>query len=394
MTIEPLPNPLDLIEAWEDVAPALRDVEIRAAIALAALDRDRAWSEVGCSSIGHFGERYGIAAERARVLAGAGRALLELPHLEARLRGGHLSLEAAAVVGSVVCRPELLEEDDDWVEWAERVPLKVLRRQVRRREEEARTGGAPVVPVQVFVREDARDDFARAREIASAKAARALTEGETFETVVDHYLDTFDPDRVPAGTRRVPDTAMVNGRYVPMAVRRELDARQGHRCAVPYCDHTIFLEKAHIVAHARGGDREADNLLLLCSWHHEELDAGWISMTGTATKPVFLDPQGRDLARRFTLGFHAPSGSASRAPPEPSAVDPFDRPCQGPASEDVGPRVRPSEDRASADRPTENRVSENQVSEDRASPDSTAADARDSRALKERGADPPEPRPT
>lgn len=369
MTIEPLPNPLDLIEAWEDVAPARRDLEIRAAIALAALDRDRAWSEVGCSSIGHFGERYGIAAERARVLAGAGRALLELPHLEARLRGGHLSLEAAAVVGSVVCRPELLEEDDDWVEWAERVPLKVLRRQVRRREEEARTGGAPVVPVQVFVREDARDDFARAREIASAKAARALTEGETFETVVDHYLDTFDPDRVPAGTRRVPDTAMVNGRYVPMAVRRELDARQGHRCAVPYCDHTIFLEKAHIVAHARGGDREADNLLLLCSWHHEELDAGWISMTGTATKPVFLDPQGRDLAKRFTVGFHGSRGAERRAPPDPSAAvpsaavpstavpstavpsvgSPIDRP-----SEDLPPsQAAPENDEAESDRSTE-----------------------------------------
>lgn len=334
MTTKPFPNPLDLIEAWEDVAPALRGVELRAALALAAIDRDRAWSEVGCSSIGHFGERYGIAAERARVLAGAGRAVLELPHLEARLRGGHLSLEAAAVVGSVVSRPELLEEGDDWVEWAERVPLKVLRRQVRRREEEARTGGAPVVPVQVFVREDARDDFARAREIASAKAARALTEGETFETVVDHYLDTFDPDRVAAGTRRVPDTAMVNGRYVPMAVRREVDARQGHRCAVPYCDNTIFLEKAHIVAHARGGDREADNLLLLCSWHHDELDAGWISMTGTATKPVFLDPQGRDLARRFTVGFHGSRGAERRAPPDPSAAEPSA----------ASPLVRPSED--------------------------------------------------
>jgi hypothetical protein len=119
--------------------------------------------------------------------------------------------------------------------------------------------------VSVFVKPQARDDFDRARQIASRKAARALTQGETFEVVVDHYLDTFDEDRVKAGARRCPPTAMVDGRYVPMAVRREIYDRQGRSCAVGYCGNTLFLERAHLWAHASGGDREADNLVLLCS---------------------------------------------------------------------------------------------------------------------------------
>ncbi len=58
------------------------------------------------------------------------------------------------------------------------------------------------------------------------------------------------------------------------------------------------LEKAHIVAHASGGHREADNLILLCSEHHVFFDCGVIRLEGTASSPVFLDREGRNLAER------------------------------------------------------------------------------------------------
>ena len=104
------------------------------------------------------------------------------------------------------------------------------------------------------------------------------------------------------GERRCPPTSLVDGRYVPMAVRREIFERQGHECAVPFCSNTMFLEMAHLWAHASGGDREADNLVLLCSLHHFFLDSGTIRLVGTAASPRFFDRRGEDLAKRYDPG--------------------------------------------------------------------------------------------
>ena len=138
--------------------------------------------------------------------------------------------------------------------------------------------------------------------MASRKAGRASVAGETLGVVADHYLDTFDEERVTPGERRCPPTALVNGRYVPRAVRREIYERQGQQCAVPLCEHFLFLEKAHLVAHASGGDREADNLVLLCSLHHSFLDSGVFHIVGTAATPRFIDAKGRDFATRYDPG--------------------------------------------------------------------------------------------
>ena len=229
-------------------------------------------------------------------------ALRVTPLLEQKVTEGKITVAAASCVAAMLADPKMLRDEDDWIGWAEHETTKRIRQRVRRRREEARVGDEPVCPLSLFVRAKARDDFQRAREVASAKAGRALTPGETFETVVDHYLDTFDVDRVAPGQRRCPPTALVDGRYVPMAVRREIYERQGHECAVPFCGHSMFLEKAHLWAHASGGDREAENLVLLCSTHHWFLDRGSIKVVGTASKPQFFDSNGEDMAKRYEPG--------------------------------------------------------------------------------------------
>ena len=239
--------------------------------------------------------------------------------------------------------PALIRDEDDWIGWAQAETTKKLRDRVRRRREEVRLGDEPACPLTVFVRVKARDDFHRARAIASRRAGRALTHGETFETLLDHYLEAFDDDRVKPGERRCPPTSLVDGRYVPMAVRREIFERQGHECAVPFCNHTMFLEMAHLWAHASGGDREADNLVLLCSLHHFFLDSGSIKLVGTAAHPQFFDSQGEDMAKRYDPGgsqsaFGSPSSRRKPNAPSPdshsldrSADPPSSRPSTGDA---------------------------------------------------------------
>ena len=300
------PTPIDddarrlgeVLPAFRAAVADRRDAELRCAHLLARLGDGRLWESLGCANVGEFGERFGIAAVEARALLDLGRALRLHPDLEREIRCGDVTVAAAACVSEVLTQPAMVRPDDDWRGWARSDSLRTLRRRVRERREQVRIGNEPACAVTVFVRSDARDDFARAREIASSRAGRTLTHGETFETVVDHFLDSFDFARVMPGTRRAADTRSYRSRYVPMAVRREIFARQGFRCAVPFCDHSMFLEKSHLVAHASGGHREADNLILLCSVHHTFFDCGLIRMEGTACKPVFRDREGWDLADR------------------------------------------------------------------------------------------------
>jgi len=63
-----------------------------------------------------------------------------------------------------------------------------------------------------------------------------------------------------------------NTTTIPPRVRREVLARDKHRCQAPGCGRTRFLEVHHIVARNRGGGNQSDNLVTLCGschrlWH-------------------------------------------------------------------------------------------------------------------------------
>jgi hypothetical protein len=63
-----------------------------------------------------------------------------------------------------------------------------------------------------------------------------------------------------------------NTTTIPPRVRREVLARDDHRCRAPGCDHRRFLEVHHIVPRWRGGGNTAANLVTLCgachrAWH-------------------------------------------------------------------------------------------------------------------------------
>lgn len=286
-----------LLDEFAAAARARREADLRLARVLTRLARTHGWESVGCASAAELGERHALPGPEVRGLLDLGRVIAEDQVLEREVETGKIPVAAAACVSKVLAEPAFLRDDDDWIGWARYQSISALRHRVRRRLEEARCGNTPVVEVTVCVQPKARDEFGRARVVASRREKRSLTTGETFELVVGHYLDSFDELRTDPGARRTPPTSMVAGRYVPMAVRREIYERQGQRCAVPLCDHVVFLEMAHLVAHVSGGDREADNLVLLCSRHHRQFDAGEIRLSGSAASPQFQDFSGHPLSR-------------------------------------------------------------------------------------------------
>lgn len=306
---------LAVAERIRGLAAERREIDLALARALAELDTLGQWHVVGCGSAGQFGERCGVGARDVRTLLDLGRALAVAPEVEPEVRAGTITVEAAGSVGEVIATPGLLRPGDDWIGWARTESTKVLRERVQQRKEEARLGDERARPLTVYVGQAARDDFAKARAIASRRAGHLLSPGQTFALVNRHYVATHDDDRVMPPRRRAPPTASAKGRYVPRAVRHEVHARQRGRCAVPLCGNSIFVEMAHLVAHRFGGGREADNLLLLCSAHHKDFDSGWLTVEGTAAHPRFFDRSGNDLSERLGTRPVGPPGDARRAVP-------------------------------------------------------------------------------
>ena len=66
-----------------------------------------------------------------------------------------------------------------------------------------------------------------------------------------------------------------NTTTIPPRVRREVTARDHHRCQSPGCHRTRFLEVHHIQARHQGGTNHPENLTTLCStchrlWHERD----------------------------------------------------------------------------------------------------------------------------
>jgi hypothetical protein len=121
------------------------------------------------------------------------------------------------------------------------------------------------------------------------------------------------------GSDREPTRAKQD---VTPATRRAVWRRDHGACRVDGCRSSRNIEVHHIVARADGGSHEPDNLLLLCSGHHDMLHDGKLTITGagasvTVTKHaqphVGLAPQaqvGDPLDRLCVLlGELAASGS-------------------------------------------------------------------------------------
>lgn len=277
----------DLREEIILVRAERRRIDVRLARLFREVDQTAHFVYEACSSVRQFGEKHGFSAAEAATFAAAGRALEVCPELEAQLLAGKVTLDGVALLAQVLGEPGMVRDGDDWIGAAMRLPHRELRRKVRARIVEVREGGPPS-RMDLVVSSSAREKFERARQIASRKKRKALSEGETVEVLSDHYLDSFDPARKKGRKRRMPDTNGRSGRKVPAAVKRKL-AANGDGCQFPGCDHEIFVEIAHLKPHSEGGSREAANLRALCHVHHVLQEAGWIRAEGTAEEPVFFE---------------------------------------------------------------------------------------------------------
>jgi hypothetical protein len=266
-------------------------------------------------------ERLGLCPRKARALVRIERVLARAPGLARAYRSGVLSwvqMQALAPLFEVGVGPGHARA---WVDHAGSVSVRRLEDDVRGAlavadldaERFARTGGLPdasgkgkeVEEMQRrerktgarsdaggrperkirarFAPDDSREDatiafhapaesarFFRAvleevRERLSRARSTPVSEGEAFEAMLDHAIQTWSER----------DTR----------VRRDhrIFERDGWRCAVPGCTSHRNLQAHHIVFRSRGGGDEPENLITLCAWHHQRgVHGGRVRISGRA----------------------------------------------------------------------------------------------------------------
>jgi hypothetical protein len=319
----PLQGTLDpeAVARFEHHLAAMRREALETARALAEIEAGGHWIFEGCSSIAEFGEHHGASAREARELVALVRALDVYPSMRGDLDAGRVSVQGAAALGRLAQRAEKFEgvpfDPEEWAERARTEPARDLSRHVEEWLESQRIGAKPIT-VTAHLSVKGAEDFEKAREIASQKAKRVLSVGETVEQLADHYRGSFDLTRIRPRKRRLPDTATIpDDRYVAAQVRRTIALRQ-RGCAVPRCPNRIFVEKSHRVAHAKGGSREAKDLDDLCPCHHKMYEQGLLRIEGPTDAPRFYDARGRQITNRSGWSLDEPvprkgSGNAGAA---------------------------------------------------------------------------------
>lgn len=286
-------------------AAQVRELQLAMGRELVAVEDAGHFSLRGCASVEEYGARFGLDPEQTRGLLNLARLEESHPELIEAVKRARTDVERAGLAARVLTIPGAVKEEDDWLAWVEDLSRGRLAWRVDRRLEEIRQAPSRVSELNLVVSRRAKENFARARVIASKKAGKALTKGQTFGAVVDDYLDRHDEDRKKPRPRRKGKTEDdPESRYIPAEVRREVRRRSGGRCEFPGCNHEIWLQFCHLTPHAAGGCREAHNVVHFCNRHHFLFDAGIIKLIeGDANDPVY-EVDGKRIGK-------------SRAPPQP-----------------------------------------------------------------------------
>ena len=106
--------------------------------------------------------------------------------------------------------------------------------------------------------------------VSPATAARAACDARVARADADQtHADQAATGHADVYVAGVSTTGARNTATIPPRTRRQVLARDRHRCRRPGCSNTRFLEVHHLVPRSRGGGNEPENLVTLCAACHQ-----------------------------------------------------------------------------------------------------------------------------
>jgi 5-methylcytosine-specific restriction endonuclease McrA len=303
---------------------AMEKAQQCAVLWFAEVMRRRLYREFGCSTINQYArQELGFSKSRTRDFVRLAGQLDRLPRVKEALTSGNLGYtKAREIVG--VATPET---EDSWLRAAKGTRRELVR-EVKRAKQAAKVApgqgklmpAAPTVvepqelPVRFQVDLTPEQEARRAalveklHKLGGVPGDRAELLLEALAALVDekekgprgplrsgppvqiHIHEKGDKLQVQtdSGARQLcrPEVERMrcdavisrlgkrNSTSIPPRVRREVLARDQHRCRAPGCGRTRFLEVHHKIPRRRGGTNQPENLITLCGschrlWHEK-----------------------------------------------------------------------------------------------------------------------------
>ncbi len=254
-----------------------------------------------------------------------GHELLELPGIAAQFRAGELAWTSVRELTRVATS----KTEDAWLDAAEgRISTEI--QQLVRGKSKGDLPTDPVDPKKIRHRivlenlsEEAMMLFKQARNAASDAQGASCTDDQLVRALAAAVLEPADGapnkprhqiatttcrackqahrvgagkeisvssaelERVLCDSEHIGDLELEEAgrrlqKSIPAATRRKVFVRDKHRCTVPNCRSTRFLEAHHIKPRSEGGGHELSQITLLCDGHHVLLHEGVIAIRGTA----------------------------------------------------------------------------------------------------------------
>jgi HNH endonuclease len=280
----------------------------------------------------YLAEHLGLCPRKARALVRIERVLEAAPALAPAYRTGALSWVQAQSLAPLVEAGVRDAHAAAWGRFAQRVSVRRIEDEVRGAlaladtdpAAFARTGGLPEeIASETWTIGARAERTIGARETAAGsagprfrkiRAPRASAETATvafhappesarfFRTVltaVQRRLEGLRDGPVSEGTalEALLDHVIRAWGERDAVVRREhrILERDGFRCAVPGCSSHANLQVHHVVFRSQGGGDEPENLVTLCTWHHQRgIHGGRVRCTGRAPRGLRFELGLRD----------------------------------------------------------------------------------------------------
>jgi len=289
-------------EALVESAVQGRKIDALRAKAFAKVDGSNHFVSLNCVSVGEYGLRIGYGSRQAREYAAAGRVMNLCPLAEEMLLEGQVCVSTLAILEPFFVDPELRPLDEEGepdspqpmsfeaiLEWARLLPDFELRKTVNRRKAEVRTD-APIHTRTLHFTNRGAEDLDRTQVLLTRSKKGSVTQSEAAEKALRYFVEKHDLLEKTPGKRRLPlmpprTDGSKNPRSVPAEVRRALMAEHGDVCAIEFCEHRIWLENAHHLAHALGGGNELADQDHICTGHHGMKDSGQIVWVPDSREP-------------------------------------------------------------------------------------------------------------
>ena len=324
---------------------------------LLTMERNRAYEEVGNSSLMHYALlELGLDERETRETLRVARKLEGLPLLTDAVENASISWSK---LRTVLTRATP-DNEAFWLEQAQILNVRALERLVRRAGKGSgeATGQPEFVKLELMLPIEVMEVLQKAFRNYSQEEGRALSVVDALEYLAAESLSGAFPDekirqKLRAEARRdiearreadswplpavendggeapeapweavaaalsecsqgsafqlVKNTRVIpwentllhfneESRLLTTPQRREILRRDGYRCSVPGCPHYLWLQVHHVVFYCRGGATVPENLVAVCQRCHGHIHRGLLQVRGEAPRGLrWFDRQGREL---------------------------------------------------------------------------------------------------